>query len=365
MPTRVFHWTLVATVAVSLFTGFLAPEWWLEAHLVAGYVIGALLLFRIVWWCYGFEYSRLSPLVQAIRNLPAFAGDLVRGRSHPHAGHNPAGSLMILVLIIMLAALTLTGFFVEGGEEKQGLLAGFVTFAAGDAAKELHELAAWLLIALIAGHVAGVVVESLLQKTPLIRGMVTGDLPLPRSVRPVLEREAQPRTALFVGAMMTAILVPAAVWMLRQPSLGVPSIPRLDAYEQECGDCHNAFHPSLLPRDSWSALMAGLDDHFGEDATLDAETTRNISAYLAEYSSETWDTEAANRLRRVSEKDPFRITASPYWVRKHSGIAPEIFSTPPVNSRSNCAACHGDAATGRFDDQQISIPQSQQKGTSP
>jgi hypothetical protein len=111
--------------------------------------------------------------------------------------------------------------------------------------------------------------------------------------------------------------------------------------------------------------MAGLDDHFGEDATLDAETTRNISAYLAEYSSETWDTEAANRLRRVSEKDPFRITASPYWVRKHSGIAPEIFSTPPVNSRSNCAACNGDAATGRFDDQQISIPQSQQKGTSP
>ncbi|HFC04949.1 MAG TPA: hypothetical protein ENJ55_04520, partial [Rhizobiales bacterium] len=124
----------------------------------------------------------------------------------------------------------------------------------------------------------------------------------------------------------------------------------------ECGDCHMAYHPSLLPASSWIKLMAGLDDHFGEDASLDAVTVRNITDFLTRYSSEHWDSEAANNLRVVSARDPLRITGAPYWLRRHKEIAPAVFKQKNIGSKANCAACHSDAASGHFDDEKIAIP---------
>jgi mono/diheme cytochrome c family protein len=132
-------------------------------------------------------------------------------------------------------------------------------------------------------------------------------------------------------------------------------------YKKECGDCHTAFHPSLLPSDSWKKVMGDLSDHFGEDATLDEPKLGDIAAYLIANGAETWDTEAANRFRRVSAEDPRRITATRYWKRKHKDIAPAVFAQKNVGGKANCGACHTDADTGRFDDQAIKIPKEEVK----
>ena len=59
-------------------------------------------------------------------------------------------------------------------------------------------------------------------------------------------------------------------------------IPPVDhpATGEECSACHMAYPPSLLPARSWSAIMTGLDDHFGENAMLDEATRAEIEAYL-------------------------------------------------------------------------------------
>lgn len=103
--------------------------------------------------------------------------------------------------------------------------------------------------------------------------------------------------------------------------------------------------------------MTGLDDHFGEDASLDSDTIKTISAYLDKYASETWDTEAANNLRTVSLKNPLSITATPYWQRRHKGVDKNVFEQINIGSKGNCVACHRDADSGRFDDAAIAIPQ--------
>jgi hypothetical protein len=125
----------------------------------------------------------------------------------------------------------------------------------------------------------------------------------------------------------------------------------------ECGACHHSFHPSLLPRASWAKMMAGLGDHFGENATLPPARRDEIAAYLEHYSAEAWDTNAARRFIDVSAEQPLRITATPAWQRMHRRLDPTLFVRPTVRARSNCIACHRDADSGRFDPQAITIPE--------
>ncbi|MFZ2100959.1 MAG: hypothetical protein WAU86_10390, partial [Oricola sp.] len=141
-----------------------------------------------------------------------------------------------------------------------------------------------------------------------------------------------------------------------RPASGVPSAPLDASYAEECGDCHAPFHPSLLPEEAWRGLFAGLDDHFGENASLPAETVAALEAYVTANAAESFDTLPANVFRRSGAQEPYRITASPFWKRTHAEIDDAVFRSPAVASRANCAACHGDAVTGRFDPRRISIP---------
>ena len=103
--------------------------------------------------------------------------------------------------------------------------------------------------------------------------------------------------------------------------------------------------------------MANLGEHFGEDASLGGSTTSSLAAWLVANAAETFDTESANQFRVVAPDEPYRITSTPYWVRKHAGLAPDIFERKSVHSKVNCNACHRDAESGRYDDQAIAIPE--------
>jgi cytochrome b len=356
LPTRLFHWLLVLSVTIGFLTGFIAPEWWMGVHKWAGYAVAGLVLFRLVWGLFGSEYSRFGSMAGATRHL----GDHVRGLlmlRPPHfLGHNPLGVLMILALAVVLIGLTATGLFVLGGEEKQGPLAGIADYAIGNSAKTIHWLLALALLAMIAGHLAGVIGESLLQRENLVRAMITGRKHLPPDVRVPKFHGGYPLAA---TATMTVIAGPLAVLLSHLatlPPVGSRVLAGDPAYQDECGACHDAFHPSLLPADSWRQIMAGLDDHFGEDASLDPATAQSIAQWLSANAAETWDSEAANRFRILAAGQPLRITTTPYWVAKHEEVPVAAFQRKSVGSKVNCVACHGDAGTGLFDDDAISIP---------
>ncbi len=356
LPVRLFHWGLVLSVLTAAVTGFLAPEWWLDVHVWAGYAIAFLVAFRIVWGFAGTRFARFSSFVFSPRKTMEHARLSLSGKAGHHAGHNPLGALMVFALLFVLAGLTISGMLVLGGQEKLGPLAGFTSFATGSAVLEFHEVLAFALLAMIVAHVAGVIWESRIGGENLVRAMVTGRkqrgpvVPERHFARPVIFR------ALAIAVFLVGAGYSATVYTGQFPPLGIAQVQTSRIYASECGDCHFAFPPGLLPRSSWQKILASLDDHFGEDASLDAESVSAIGLWLSENAAETQDSEAANNLRKISLKDPMRITATPYWQKRHGDVEAAVFQQKNIGSKSNCIACHGDAESGRFDDHMISIP---------
>jgi len=365
LPTRLFHWLLIGAVLVALATELIAPVWWLSWHVAAGYIVAALLLFRLVWAVYGSEYSRLASFLYRPRQVVDYLRDLLKLRPPHYIGHNPAGAAMIFALFAVLTGLVATGFIVQGGQEKQRPFAGITSFALGSEARSIHSILAYALMAMVAAHLVGVLADGRLHKSALIRAMITGWKRVPAQLQVTPARPPRvPAAALGLAALFVPTVV-ALILLSRLSPLGVPAMAGDRVWATECGACHYAFHPSLLPRVSWAALMAGLHDHFGEDASLPPAATAEIADFLQTYAAEVWDTKAARRLSEVSAADPLRITAAPFWVRRHRRIDPAIFAAPTVKAKSNCIACHRDADSGRFDAQAIVLPDLAASGAPP
>ena len=135
---------------------------------------------------------------------------------------------------------------------------------------------------------------------------------------------------------------------------GSPRTPLLPQYAQECGGCHLAFPPALLPAASWQRLMDGLPRHFGTDASLDAATTRELSAWLA---ASALNPDKGRKQRRDPTPPPEdRITRTAWFLHEHDEIAPAVWQRQAVGRTSNCAACHTGAAQGRFSEHDVRIP---------
>jgi len=112
-------------------------------------------------------------------------------------------------------------------------------------------------------------------------------------------------------------------------------------YRQECGACHIAYPPRFLPAESWRALLAGLDDHFGEDATLDPQTAALIESYLVAH--------ARTRPVRADRWPPLRISEL-RWFRHEHGEEVSAAALRRAGSWANCGACHRHAERWRFED---------------
>lgn len=120
------------------------------------------------------------------------------------------------------------------------------------------------------------------------------------------------------------------------------------AYVQECGSCHTAYPPGMLPAPSWKRIMSGLDQHYGTDASLDATTVQQLNRWLVAH---------AGTYKRVAEEPAQdRITRSAWFERKHRKIEPAVWKHVSVKSAANCAACHTGADQGDYDDDKLRFP---------
>ena len=144
----------------------------------------------------------------------------------------------------------------------------------------------------------------------------------------------------IIGVAIAAVLAVDAAASERSGS------PPPAAWRSECGSCHVAYPPRLLPASSWRTLMASLDRHFGADASLDAVTSAAILAYLE-----------ANAGRDEGGYPPLtRITETRRFRHKHAEIASAVWTRQAVGSRANCSACHRGAEQGDFSERAVRIP---------
>ena len=103
---RVFHWSLVALVALALATGEEA-EW---LHVKVGYAIAALVALRVIWGFVGSRHARFSDFVRRPSEVMRFVRQSLRLRGARYIGHNPAGGAMILAILVLIAFISATGF---------------------------------------------------------------------------------------------------------------------------------------------------------------------------------------------------------------------------------------------------------------
>ena len=139
---------------------------------------------------------------------------------------------------------------------------------------------------------------------------------------------------------MRALLLAALCAVALRAAADKPRLAPDPAYKAECGSCHVAYPPKLLPAGSWEQLMQRLDRHFGSDASLDAKMHEQISRYLA-----------ANAGRRAAPPgtEP-RITETRWFRKEHDEVPAALWKSAAVKSAANCGACHARAEQGDYDD---------------
>lgn len=132
-------------------------------------------------------------------------------------------------------------------------------------------------------------------------------------------------------------------------------------YAEECGACHMAYQPGLLPGDAWQQIMApdALVDHYGDDASLVPDLRQEIAGYLTANAAEL---SRKSRSRAFSVGDAGagslpRITATRYFRNEHHEIPSRMVAgNPDVGSFSNCDACHQGASEGVYNEHRVRIP---------
>mgnify|MGYP001488324673 CR=1 FL=1 len=155
---RVVHWSLVTAFAAAFVTEDSA-----RLHTAVGYVVLGLIAVRLVWGVIGPPHARFTSFVPSPARLGRYLSGLMRGRPERHLGHNPAGGVMIVLLLATVLGIAVTGW-----------LATTDRFWGVKWVEELHEMSAYFALVLVGLHVTGVIVSSVLHRENLVRAMITG-----------------------------------------------------------------------------------------------------------------------------------------------------------------------------------------------
>jgi cytochrome b len=204
LPTRLFHWLLVACVVLLVVTGYIgggAMDW----HARLGYTVLTLLLFRLVWGFIGGRWSRFRSFLYAPSSVLAYVG----GRAHPDhlVGHNPLGAASVFAMLLVLLAQVGTGLIADDEIAFTGPLNRFVASSTGLAATWYHKaVGQWLIVGLVLLHVAAIVYYLKKKRENLVRPMVVGDKDLAAPAAASRDDARSRAVALVVVAACAALV---------------------------------------------------------------------------------------------------------------------------------------------------------------
>ena len=158
-PTRVFHWLLVLSFAGAYLTA--ESERWRLAHVTLGYTLGGLVAFRVLWGWMGTRYARFVSFVRGPAAVFQYLRTLLSGKPAHYIGHNPAGAVAIVLMLLSSVAIVGSGWAIYNDVDGKWLEA-------------LHEASANFMLAVVGVHLAGVAVATWLHRENLVRAMWDG-----------------------------------------------------------------------------------------------------------------------------------------------------------------------------------------------
>lgn len=182
LPTRLFHWTLLALIVwawVSVNYAEALGDTLLVYHRANGLAILTLIVWRVLWGFAGSSTARFQSFIRGPAKVAAYAGGLIRGAGPRYLGHNPLGALMVIVLLATVAAVAILGLFaVDDNDLVGGPLYSLVGERTNISLTRRHDqLFHLLLLPLALLHIAVNSLYTLVKREPLIQAMVTGRKP--------------------------------------------------------------------------------------------------------------------------------------------------------------------------------------------
>ena len=374
--TRLFHILLVIAVGVV----FVVAEFesLLSYHAIVGYTIGLLFVFRIIWGFMDVRYSKFRDFNFNLKDLAEYMFNIFADKKD-YVGHNPASSWAIIAMIILGLASVVSGVIVYGTQEGMGVLSflNISLFKDMDLFEDIHELFANAFMAVIFIHISGVVIDKVLHKSRSVESMIDGykgeynrlsissDKNMPRGMFNEKSVELTLLQKIF-GVLWIGLSIVFMIYLLSNPSnvLVADANTAVDykvehkLFYDECISCHTLYPPPLLPKKSWVKMMDNLENHFGDDASLDAVDTNSIKEYLVNNAGETSTKESAFKiLRSMDGNDTLAITKTLYWKKRHKDIQESVYKRKEIGNISNCKACHKNIEQGLLNDKDIKIPE--------
>lgn len=172
IPTRAFHWLLVVAVSICLYTGFFGDFDAIDYHMLSGYGVLTLLLFRLAWGLTSKGNARFSTFTPS----PGIIAAYVKGTHTPaHDSHNPLGAVSVFAMLILLLLQAGTGLFANDDIFTEGPLTHLVSYETSLQLTSIHSFNRWLLVGLVALHIAAILFYDLFKKQRLFITMISGN----------------------------------------------------------------------------------------------------------------------------------------------------------------------------------------------
>ena len=195
VPTRLFHWLTVILVPAAYATWRLN---WMDWHAYAGYALLALVVFRLLWGFFGGETARFARFLAAPRRAAGHLAQLLRREPDRQVGHNPAGGWMVVVLLALLLAETLTGIYINNDIADVGPFTEITPAPVANLITTLHDVLWQALLVAVTLHILAIGLYGAAKGQNLLLPMITGCKVLPPIVRPPAQAGAL-RALLFLG----------------------------------------------------------------------------------------------------------------------------------------------------------------------
>jgi cytochrome b len=173
LPTRIFHWLLVSLVLFLIYSGSWDDSL-MQWHFYSGYLLSGLLLFRILWGVAGTRYARFCSFVLSPFKGFSYLKSVAKGNPEHFYGHNPAGSIMVVMLILLLILQATSGLVTSDEVLWEGPFYASVSEQLASLGAEIHHTVQLILQWLIGLHVLGVIVHSIVSKETLVASMFSG-----------------------------------------------------------------------------------------------------------------------------------------------------------------------------------------------
>jgi cytochrome b len=360
ISTRIIHWMMASSFTLAFFTSF--HENMLHNHVAFGFIFLVIIIYRIIWGVIGPQYATFNTFKLKPSQLKHYFAEKVQNRWRKiPAGHNPASSWFTVWALGVGAVIVISGLLLYGIQEAKGFFRflnhDYVQYM--DMVNSIHQYASYLFSFWVLLHISGVMVEQFWHKTGMVFAMVSG-------YKKTEGKDTKVKQKLSFFSYMMIFMAIATYFFIVSSNynfLTLQKYTNIDyeeihpAFYHECGDCHVAYPPYLLPKKSWKRVMGALDNHFGDEIT-EANITKSqqesILNFLVQNAAETSKREAAIKVMdSLGKRRPKAITKTPYWRETHKDIPKSVYKQKKIKDKSNCVACHKDFKYGNLDDMNI------------